>query len=187
MKRDTLKEKLAMIEDEQVKKEIIDFIMSEHGKDIEQYKQQVNELTETVGSYENNLADLNARIGEVDTLTEDKTKLSEELRAWQGKYNELINRNKVEAEDRAIVEALKKADCIDTDFAIYKIGRDNFHFNEGKLIGFDDTISDFKSEHPTFFNTVKKAPTQGDPSKDGVAGRDDEFAKFEQRCSELGW
>lgn len=183
MKRNEMTSKLSEhIEDANVVKEIVDYIFSENGNDINKLKEEIKQKDDIITQHNEQIESLNKSIEEFEQGKADTDKLNKDLENWKTKYDDLIATNKRDKEDRQINEALKNANCTDVDFALYKIGRDNFHFDkDGSLIGFDETIKEFKDNHADFFSTSKKVIEEPNKNKP-----DDDY-DFEKAMSNLGW
>lgn len=189
MKRDELKTLLGShIEDADTLKSVIDSVMSMNGKDIETYKAENEKLSTEINEYKNNVDELTKKLGDSDDVSKVNETLKSELETWKSKFDSLVEQNKAETRERKIKSALEQANCTDVDFALYKIGKDNFIFNnDNELIGFDDTIKEFKENHSNFFTNQKKS---GSPNPDPDSFKDDELAdkkSFEDACKNLGW
>lgn len=187
MKRNEIKEKLTeFIEDESAVKGLLDYIFCENGKDIESYKSQINDLSAEIETHKSTLDDLNDKLSKSEKLTEENSGLKLDLENWANKYNDLMATRKTEKEDAIIRDKLSKDNCTDIDFAIYKIGRENFVFSsDGDLIGYDDTVKDFKTEHADFFATTK--PIIDDPNTEPLNNGVNIDLEFEKLCNGLGW
>lgn len=182
MKRNEMTNKLSEhIEDANTVKEIVDYIFTENGNDINKLKEELKQKDDIINQHNEQIDSLNKSIEDFEKGKADTEKLNKDLETWKTKYDDLIATNKRDKEDRQINVALKKANCTDIDFAVYKIGRDNFHFDkEGSLIGFDETIKSFKDEHSDFFSTSKKVIEEPN-------NKPDDAYDFEKAMSSLGW
>lgn len=185
MKREDIKAIIAKhIDDEEKAKEMLDSIMAENGKDIEKYKSEVSDLKKEIEEYKGTMNDLNSKISQVNDLSDSNDTLQAQLAEWQDRYDKLVEKNRADVQDRKIREAFAEVNCSDVDFAIYKIGRENFVFNErNELIGFNETIEDFKKSHDNFFGNSQKL-NDPDKLKDPELG---DKKAFEDACKALGW
>lgn len=161
MNRDFLKQVFSKLEnvDEAVMKEIIDAIMNENGKGINESKSKIDDLTNQLGL-------VTKERDEVTTLIDDLKKSNqgnEELQNKIGTYENQLNELKAENEQLKLDNAIKvellsaKAKGDDLDYLMFKIKQNNDKLSltdDGKLKGFD--VEEIKTAYPSNFEVETK-------------------------------
>ena len=164
MKREDLKE--FNLTDEQVQK-----IMDLHGTDLERQKQTITTLTTERDAARTQLADANKKLEGYDPDWKQKAADAEQKAAAQ------VSALKADyaAENAAASASAKKAFLADLKAKGLTLQDD------GKLLGFEDFVKDYKTSDPDAFAPDKPAPTitvpgkGGAPAKTGQAYTDEKY------------
>ena len=162
MKRNFLEELLIAIEDEAIKKELIDKIMDEHGKSVNASKSKIDELTEQLGLKTKENEEANGLIADLKKTNEG----NEDLQAKIGSYEQQLVQLQEENEKLKIESALKlellanRAVPDDIDYLMYRLQNDSdkeLKLDEnGKLVGFDEVLNGLKVSYPNNFEKDSK-------------------------------
>lgn len=142
---------------------IIDQIMDENGKDIQREKNAVNKVNQDLEKYKAENEGLKTQLSEANTQIQsfkemdiDGIKASAE--EWKTKYEtdtKALN-EKIAAKDYdyAIKDYMSKFKFIDDDVketVINKFKAKEFKLEEGKFLGADDYMKDYKENHKSLF------------------------------------
>lgn len=162
MKRDFLEGLLTAIEDEVSRKDLIDKIMDEHGKSVNTSKSKIDELTEQLGLKTKENDEANNLIADLKKTN----KGNEDLQTKIGTYEQQIAQLQEENEKLKMESALKlellanKAIPEDIDYLMYRLQNDSdkeLKLDEnGKLVGFDETLKSLKVSYPNNFEKTSK-------------------------------
>lgn len=156
MNRKFLETELSCIEDESVKKQIIDNIMSKNGEDIEKHKVEVATLKNEIKTKEGVIDNLNEKIKENANID------IEQIKKEQFDLGKVEGSQEVETFKKSIAlkEALKNAKAKDTDLLLKLIADDKIKYEEkdGKyeVSGLEEQISEIKKTHEYLFEAEKK-------------------------------
>jgi hypothetical protein len=161
MNRDFLKQVFGKLEnvDEAVMKEIIDAIMDENGKGINESKSKIDDLTSQLGLATKEKDEANKLIEELKKSNQGNEELQGKIGTYENQLNELKAENEQLKLDNAIkVELLSaKAKGDDLDYLMFKIkqSNDKLSLNEnGELKGFD--VEEIKTAYPSNFEVETK-------------------------------
>ena len=161
MNRDFLKQVFGKLEnvDEAVMKEIIDAIMDENGKGINESKSKIDELTSQLGLATKEKDEANKLIGELKKSNQGNEELQGKISTYETQLNELKAENEQLKLDNAIkVELLSaKAKGDDLDYLMFKIKQNNEKLSlteNGELKGFD--VEEIKTAYPSNFEVESK-------------------------------
>ncbi len=161
MNRDFLKQVFGKLEnvDEAVMKEIIDAIMDENGKGINESKSKIDDLTNQLGLATKEKDEANKLIGELKKSNQGNEELQNKIGTYETQLNELKAENEQLKLDNAIkVELLSaKAKGDDLDYLMFKIKQNNDKLSlgeNGELKGFD--VEEIKTTYPSNFEVETK-------------------------------
>ncbi len=169
MKREDLKE--FNLTDEQVQK-----IMDLHGADLERQKQTITTLTTERDAARTQLADANKKLEGYDPEWKTKAEQAEQKAAAQ------VSALKADyaAENAAAGLKFSSASAKKAFLADLKAKGLTLQ-DDGKLLGFEDFVKDYKTTDPDAFAPDKPAPTitvpgkGGAPAKTGQAYTDEKY------------
>lgn len=161
MNRDFLKQVFGKLEnvDEAVMKEIIDAIMDENGKGINESKSKIDDLTSQLGLATKEKDEANKLIEELKKSNQG----NEELQGKIGTYENELKALREENEQLKVDNALKvkllsaKAKGDDLDYLLFKIKQNNEKLSlteNGELKGFD--VEEIKTAFPSNFEVETK-------------------------------
>lgn len=161
MNRDFLKQVFGKLEnvDEAVMKEIIDAIMDENGKGINESKSKIDELTSQLGLATKEKDEANKLIGELKKSNQGNEELQGKIGTYENELKALREENEQLKLDNAIkVELLgAKAKGDDLDYLMFKIKQNNDKLSlteNGELKGFD--VEEIKTVYPSNFEVETK-------------------------------
>ena len=161
MNRDFLKQVFSKLEnvDEAAMKEIIDAIMDENGKGINESKSKIDDLTSQLGLATKEKDEANKLIEELKKSNQGNEELQNKIGTYETQLNELKAENEQLKLDNAIkVELLgAKAKGDDLDYLMFKIKNNNDKLSldeNGKLKGFD--VEEIKTTYPSNFEVESK-------------------------------
>ncbi len=147
MKRDYLKE-LGLEE------EVIDKIMTEHGKSVQKLKE--------LEGVKEDLEEAKKTIENLEKANKDNESLQKEIESYKEKLENSEKERKAEAKSRMIEDALRGAKGKDLEYLKFKLG-DIEVDKDGKLKDIDSKIKELQEKHPSFFETEDG----GDTNKGG--------------------
>jgi hypothetical protein len=161
MNRDFLKQVFSKLEnvDEAAMKEIIDAIMDENGKGINESKTKIDDLTSQLGLATKEKDEANKLIAELKKSNQGNEELQGKIGTYETQLNELKAENEQLKLDNAIkVELLSaKAKGDDLDYLMFKIKQNNEKLSlteNGELKGFD--VEEIKTAYPSNFEVETK-------------------------------
>lgn len=161
MNRDFLKQVFSKLEnvDEAAMKEIIDAIMDENGKGINESKTKIDDLTSQLGLATKEKDEANKLIAELKKSNQGNEELQGKISTYETQLNELKAENEQLKLDNAIkVELLSaKAKGDDLDYLMFKIKQNNGKLSlteNGELKGFD--VEEIKTAYPSNFEVETK-------------------------------
>lgn len=159
MKRENLKE--FNLTDEQVQK-----IMDLHGADLERQKQTITTLTTERDAARTQLADANKKLEGYDPDWKQKAADAEQKAAAQ------VSALKADyaAENAAAGLKFSSASAKKAFLADLK-AKGLALQDDGKLLGFEDFVKDYKTTDPNAFAPDKPAPTITVPGKSGMTAK----------------
>lgn len=161
MNRDFLKQVFSKLEnvDEATMKEIMDAIMDENGKGINESKSKIDDLTSQLGLATKEKDEANKLIEELKKSNQGNEELQGKIGTYENQLNELKAENEQLKLDNAIkVELLSaKAKGDDLDYLMFKIKQNNDKLSlteNGELKGFD--VEEIKTAFPSNFEVETK-------------------------------
>ena len=161
MNRDFLKQVFSKLEnvDEATMKEIMDAIMDENGKGINESKSKIDDLTGQLGLATKERDEANKLIAELKKSNQGNEELQNKIGTYETQLNELKAENEQLKLDNAIkVELLgAKAKGDDLDYLMFKIKQNNDKLSlteNGELKGFD--VEEIKTAYPSNFEVETK-------------------------------
>ena len=161
MNRDFLKQVFSKLEnvDEATMKEIMDAIMDENGKGINESKSKIDDLTSQLGLATKEKDEANKLIAELKKSNQGNEELQGKIGTYETQLNELKAENEQLKLDNAIkVELLSaKAKGDDLDYLMFKIKQNNEKLSlseNGELKGFD--VEEIKTAYPSNFEVETK-------------------------------
>lgn len=169
MNRKFLENELSSIEDENVRKQIIDNIMSKNGEDIEKHKVEVATLKNEIKTKEGVIDNLNEKIKENDNIDIEQIK-KEQFDLGKAEGNKEVETFK---KNDALKKALGDFKAKDIDLLSKLLNSEKITYEEkdGKyeVGGLQDQINEIKKTHEYLFEPEK------DPSQriNAGAGHDD--------------
>lgn len=161
MNRDFLKQVFNKLEnvDEAAMKEIIDAIMDENGKGINESKSKIDDLTSQLGLATKEKDEANKLIAELKKSNQGNEELQGKIGTYENELKALKEENEQLKLDNAIkVELLSaKAKGDDLDYLMFKIKQNNEKLSlseNGELKGFD--VEEIKTAYPSNFEVETK-------------------------------
>ena len=161
MNRDFLKQVFSKLEnvDEATMKEIMDAIMDENGKGINESKSKIDDLTSQLGLATKEKDEANKLIEELKKSNQGNEELQGKIGTYETQLKELKAENEQLKLDNAIkVELLSaKAKGDDLDYLMFKIKQNNDKLSlteNGELKGFD--VEEIKTAYPSNFEVETK-------------------------------
>lgn len=161
MNRDFLKQVLGKVEnvDESVMKEIMDAIMDENGKGINESKSKIDDLTNQLGLATKEKDEANKLIAELKKSNQGNEELQNKISTYENELQQVKAENEQLKLDNAIkVELLSaKAKGDDLDYLMFKIKQNNDKLSlseDGKIKGLD--IDEIKTSYPGNFEVETK-------------------------------
>ena len=163
MKREFLQE--LKLEDE-----VIEKIMSEHGKTVNSVKKKLDEseeklkvTAEKVTSYESQLEETKKLLGESEKFKEESEEFKNKYSDLETKFNSEIELKNKEIEN-VLIKSLVKESLVgagvkkeNVDLLMPKINYDGLKNDNEKLVGFDAQLEGFKSSYVDLFPTKENA------------------------------
>lgn len=171
MKREEVKGILPDITDEQLTK-----IMDLHGIDIERQKQTITTLTTERDAARTQLSDANKKLEDYDPdwktkSTEAENKAKEQVIALQSEFAA-----------KSAVDGIKFSSESAKKAFLTELKAQNLSLQDGKLLGFDDFLANYKKSDPeAFLSGYPNVKDGGEPNnKPGGSVRDQFATWFEQ-------
>ena len=142
----------------ELEKDVIDKIMAEHGKAINEVKEKadkVDSLESQIEDYKTQLSDRDKQLEELGEKAKDNEELNNRIKELQDENkqtaqdyeNKLIEQQK----NFAIQSALRDANVHDPDLATKALDTEGITFKDGKLIGLDEQLNDLKANKAFLF------------------------------------
>lgn len=161
MNRDFLKQVLGKVEnvDEAVMKEIIDAIMDENGKGINESKSKIDELTNQLGLKTKESEEANKLIADLKKSNQGNEELQKKISTHETEIAQLKAENEQLKLDNAIKVELLSAKAVSDDlnylmFQIKERNKDLSLTDDGKIKGLD--IEEIKTSFPKNFEVETK-------------------------------
>lgn len=161
MNRDFLKQVFSKLEnvDEAVMKEIIDAIMDENGKGINESKSKIDDLTNQLGLATKEKDEANKLIGELKKSSQGNEELQGKISTYETQLNQLKAENEQLKLDNAIKVELLSAKAVSDDlnylmFQIKERNKDLSLTDDGKIKGLD--MEEIKTSFPKNFEVETK-------------------------------
>lgn len=161
MNRDFLKQVFSKLEnvDEATMKEIMDAIMDENGKGINESKSKIDDLTSQLGLATKEKDEANKLIEELKKSNQGNEELQNKIGTYETQLNELKAENEQLKLDNAIKVELLGAKAVSDDlnylmFQIKERNKDLSLTDDGKLKGFD--VEEIKTAFPKNFEVETK-------------------------------
>jgi predicted RNase H-like nuclease (RuvC/YqgF family) len=169
MKREFLQE--LKLEDE-----IIEKIMTEHGKTVNSTKKKLDESEEKLKATTEKVTALETQSEEMKKLLGESEKFKEESEAFKNKYSDLETKfnSELEIKNKEIENVLKKSlvkerfmqvGAKHIDLLMPKINFDDVKVDNGELSGFDTQLESIKTNYVDLF-TTKENQQQGNVGGD---------------------
>ena len=159
MNRKFLETELSCIEDESVRKQVIDNIMKQNGEDIEKHKVEVATLKNEIKTKEGVIDNLNEKIKENDSIDIEAIK-KEQFDLGKAEGSQEVETFKKSV---ALKEALKSTKAKDIDLLSKLIADDKISYEEkdGNYIvgGLNEQVEEIKKTHDYLFEKETE-PTQ---------------------------
>lgn len=159
MNRKFLENELSSVEDENVRKTIIDNIMKVNGEDIEKHKVEVATLKNEIKTKEGVIDNLNEKIKENENIDIEAIK-KEQFDLGKEEGNKEIETFK---KSIALKEALQSTKAKDTDLLSKLIASDKISYEEkdGKYVvdGLNEQVEEIKKTHDYLFESEKEPET----------------------------
>lgn len=160
MKREFLQE--LKLEDE-----VIEKIMSEHGKTVNGVKKKLDESEEKLKATSEKVTTFETQLEETKKLLGESEKFKEESEEFKTKYSDLETKfnTELELKNKEIENVLKKslvkenlvgAGAKHIDLLMHKINLDDVKIDNEKLFGFDTQLESIKSNYADLFTTTEK-------------------------------
>lgn len=168
--------------------EVIDSIMAENGKDIEVEKKKTTSIQNKLDTANTELTTVKEQLATANTTIQsykdmDIEGIKQSAEEWKTKYEEdtkkLQDDLKAKDYDYAVKEYMNSFKFIDDEvkeLVINKFKEKGFKYEEGKFLGADDFMKEYKEAHKNLFvpdepqdpvPTIVK-PTNGDPNQKGT-------------------
>ena len=157
------------IKDEQKKE--IEKAVNENYKTIAEYnsiKENNEHLTEEINTRNSDIEELEKKLGQEGDSAEKLKEVQDELEAYKVKYKEATDKYESELEQSKYEFAVREQ-CSGLKFSS-QAGKNQFikelidsklELKEGKLLGFDDFVKDYKEKDAGLFATENKAGNFG--------------------------
>lgn len=177
MNRKFLENELSSIEDESLRKSIIDNIMNKNGEDIEKHKVEVATLKNEIKTKDGVINNLNEKIKESENIDIEAIKKEEfdKGKAEGSKEIETFKKN------NALKEAIKSTKVKDVDLLMKLIADDKITYQEkdGKyeVGGLEEQVSEIKKTHDYLFE--KEVSNETTKQRVSVGEGHDETPKTE--------
>lgn len=177
MNRKFLENELSSIEDESLRKSIIDNIMNKNGEDIEKHKVEVATLKNEIKTKDGVIDNLNEKIKESENIDIEAIKKEEfdKGKAEGSKEIETFKKN------NALKEAIKSTKVKDVDLLMKLIADDKITYQEkdGKyeVGGLEEQVSEIKKTHDYLFE--KEVSNETTKQRVSVGESHDETPKTE--------
>lgn len=178
MKRDFVKDLLKNLGlESSVEKAIIDSIMNENGKDVNEANEKVKALESEKTTLTTERDDLKTQLATRDSDIEslkkkvaDNEDLSTQLADWQTKYKtdtddlnaKLASQAKSHATEK-FFEGYQFTSDLAKRAAIAEFEKKDLKYEDGKFLGAEDFMTTLKEENPTAFVAEKKEDNVGTP------------------------
>lgn len=162
MNRKFLENELSSVEDETLRKKIIDNIMDKNGEDIEKHKVEVATLKNEIKTKQGVIDNLNDKIKENENIDIEAIK-KEEFEKGKAEGNQEVETFK---KNIALKEAIKSTKVKDTDLLLKLISNDKISYQEkdGKyeIGGLEEQVNELKKTHEYLFEKEepKEPPKQ---------------------------
>ena len=161
MNRDFLKQVFSKLEnvDEAAMKEIIDAIMDENGKGINESKSKIDDLTSQLGLATKEKDEANKLIAELKKSNQGNEELLQKISTYEEELKQEREKNAQLELDRAIERELLSAKAVGDDlkylmFQIKEKYKDLSLTENGELKGFD--VEEIKTAYPKNFEVETK-------------------------------
>lgn len=169
--------------------EVIDSIMAENGKDIEAEKKKTTSIQNKLDTANTELTTVKEQLATANTTIQsykdmDIEGIKQSAEEWKTKYEEdtkkLQDDLKAKDYDYAVKEYMNGFKFIDDEvkeLVINKFKEKGFKHEEGKFLGADDFMKEYKEAHKSLFipdepqdpvPTIVKPTTNGDPNQKGA-------------------
>jgi hypothetical protein len=159
MNRKFLETELSSIEDESVRKQIIDNIMNKNGEDIEKHKVEVATLKNEIKTKDGVIDNLNEKIKENENIDIEAIK-KEQFDLGKAEGNQEVETFK---KSIALKEALQSTKAKDIDLLSKLISNDKINYEEkdGKYVvsGLNEQVEEIKKTHDYLFESEKQLDT----------------------------
>lgn len=162
MNRKFLENELSSVEDETLRKEIIDNIMKKNGEDIEKHKVEVATLKNEIKTKQGVIDNLNDKIKENDNVDIEAIK-KEEFEKGKAEGSQEVETFK---KNVALKEAIKGTKVKDVDLLMKLIADDKITYQEKdgnyEVGGLEEQVSEIKKTHDYLFEVEepKEQPKQ---------------------------
>lgn len=162
MNRKFLENELSSVEDETLRKKIIDNIMEKNGEDIEKHKVEVATLKNEIKTKQGVIDNLNDKIKENENVDIEAIK-KEEFEKGKAEGSQEVETFK---KNVALKEAIKGTKVKDVDLLMKLIADDKITYQEKdgnyEVGGLEEQVSEIKKTHDYLFEaeTPKEQPKQ---------------------------
>lgn len=160
MNRKFLENELSSIEDESLRKKIIDNIMDKNGEDIEKHKVEVATLKNEIKTKQGVIDNLNEKVKENENLDIESIK-KEEFEKGKTEGNKEVETFK---KNVALKEAIKGTKVKDVDLLLKLLANDKITYQEkdGKyeVGGLEEQVSEIKKTHEYLFESEQPKEPQ---------------------------
>ena len=155
MNRKFLENELSSVEDETLRKEIIDNIMKKNGEDIEKHKVEVATLKNEIKTKQGVIDNLNDKIKENENVDIEAIK-KEEFEKGKAEGSQEVETFK---KNVALKEAIKGTKVKDVDLLMKLIADDKITYQEKdgnyEVGGLEEQVSEIKKTHDYLFEAEK--------------------------------
>ena len=163
--------------------EVIDKIMAENGRDIEQYKNQVNALTTEKNQLTTQITEANKTIQSFKDIDVDKLKAS--VTEWEDKYNKAVQDSANEIKqikfNTSLNEVLRTAKAKNNKAVRALLDESKITLNDdGTFLGLKEQLDSIQKENSYLFDTEEpKVPkvVSGTEGKSNTDKDEDSFIR----------
>nr|DAT47484.1 MAG TPA: minor structural protein [Caudoviricetes sp.] len=175
--------------------EVVDKVMAENGKDVNEVKSQLNIATSERDSYKSQVEERDMQISQLKASNAENEDLQKQLTDLQTQIqtkdataaSQLTEAKK----EFAVKLALKDSGTVNSDLLFGQVNLENVILqDDGKLSGLDDQVATFKETMPYLFQKSEPpAPTGkitvgGNPDPMGAGGEKSIIQKIQERLGD---
>lgn len=138
-----------------LEKDVIDKIMTEHGKALEAMKARAEAAEGAKSTLEKTIADANETIKGFEAKGLDLEAAQKTAKEWEDKFKEAQRARAKEEKDNMLLRELEKQGTVDAELLRACLNMDELIIKDGKIIGLDVQLSEIKENKPYLFKNDK--------------------------------